>query len=74
MQKKIILILLLLLNRCKAPLGIDEAIKRGKKYREIGADVVFVEAPHFVEELSTISSQIDAPLVANMIEEVSHQI
>ena len=31
--------------------------------------MVFVEAPHSVEELSTISSQIDAPLVANMIEE-----
>ncbi len=53
----------------RAPLGIDEAIKRGKKYREIGADVVFVEAPHSIEELKNISSEIDAPLVANMIEE-----
>ncbi len=53
----------------RAPLGIDEAIKRGKKYREIGADVVFVEAPHSIEELKAISSEIDAPLVANMIEE-----
>lgn len=53
----------------RAPLGIDEAIKRGKKYREIGADVVFVEAPHSIEELKGISSEIDAPLVANMIEE-----
>jgi len=54
----------------RAPLGIEEAIKRGKKYREIGADVIFVEAPHSIEELKTISSEInDAPLVANMIEE-----
>ena len=53
----------------RAPLGIDEAIRRGKKYHEIGADVIFVEAPHSVEELATISSEIDAPLVANMIEE-----
>ncbi len=53
----------------RAPLGIDEAIKRGKKYREVGADVVFVEAPHSVEELKDISSEIDAPLVANMIED-----
>src|SRR5919112_737445 len=53
----------------RAPLGIDEAIKRGKKYREIGADVVFVEAPHSIEELKAISSEIDAPLVANMIED-----
>jgi 2,3-dimethylmalate lyase len=53
----------------RAPLGINEAIKRGKKYREVGADVVFVEAPHSVEELATIPSEINAPLVANMIEE-----
>ena len=53
----------------RAPLGIDEAIRRAKKYREIGADAIFVEAPHSVEELSIISSAIDAPLVANMIEE-----
>jgi 2,3-dimethylmalate lyase len=53
----------------RSPLGIDEAIRRGKRYKEIGADVVFVEAPHSVDELSIISSQIDAPLVANMIEE-----
>ena len=53
----------------RAPLGIDEAIKRGKRYRAIGADVVFVEAPHSVEELKAIASEIDAPLVANMIEE-----
>ncbi|MGN6350930.1 MAG: isocitrate lyase/PEP mutase family protein [Candidatus Nitrosocosmicus sp.] len=53
----------------RAPLGIDEAIRRGKRYREIGADAIFVEAPHSVEELSIISSEIDAPLVANMIEE-----
>jgi methylisocitrate lyase len=53
----------------RAPLGIDEAIKRGKRYREIGADVVFVEAPHSIEELKAISSEIDAPLVANMIED-----
>ena len=53
----------------RAPLGIDEAIRRGKKYHDIGADVIFVEAPHSVEELAAISSEIDAPLVANMIEE-----
>ena len=35
----------------RAPLGIDEAIKRGKEYRKIGADVIFVEAPKTVDEL-----------------------
>ena len=53
----------------RAPLGIDEAIKRRKRGRENGDDVVFVEAPHSIEELKAISSEIDAPLVANMIED-----
>ncbi len=52
-----------------APLGIEEAIRRGKKYREIGADAVFIEAPRTIEDLKRISEEIDAPLVANMIEE-----
>lgn len=53
----------------RAPLGLDEAIERGKSYRKVGADVVFVEAPRTVEELKRISNEIDAPLVANMIED-----
>ena len=52
-----------------APLGIEEAIKRGKLYREIGADIVFVEAPRSLEDMKKIADQIDGPLVANMIEE-----
>lgn len=52
-----------------APLGLDEAIKRGKIYRDIGADIVFVEAPRSIDDMKKISEQIDAPLVANMIEE-----
>jgi 2,3-dimethylmalate lyase len=52
-----------------APLGIEEAIKRGKLYREMGADLVFVEAPRSLDDLKKIAKQIDAPLVANMIEE-----
>ncbi|VFJ15001.1 isocitrate lyase/PEP mutase family protein [Candidatus Nitrosocosmicus franklandus] len=52
-----------------APLGLDEAIRRGKLYKEIGADIVFVEAPHSIEDMKMVSAQIDAPLVANIIEE-----
>jgi methylisocitrate lyase len=53
----------------RAPLGLDEAIERGKAYRKAGADVVFVEAPRTVEELKKVADEIDAPLVANMIED-----
>lgn len=52
----------------RAPLGLEEAIERGKQYRKAGADVIFVEAPRSVEELRQVAREIDAPLVANMIE------
>ena len=53
----------------RAPLGFDEAVRRGNLYRDAGADVVFVEAPQSMEELSGIVANVpDAPLFANMIE------
>jgi 2-methylisocitrate lyase-like PEP mutase family enzyme len=51
--------------------GLDEAIRRGKAYREAGADVVFVElkgSPNIVEELRRVTSEIDAPCLANVEE------
>ena len=48
--------------------GIDEAIRRGKLYRDAGADIVFVEAPESDEEMKRICSEIDAPTLANMVE------
>ena len=53
----------------RASLGLDEAINRGKTYFKAGADVIFIEAPTSTKELSKIATEIDAPLVANMIEE-----
>lgn len=52
----------------RAPLGLDEAIERGKMYYKEGADVVFVEAPQSEDELREIPKKINAPLLANMIE------
>jgi carboxyvinyl-carboxyphosphonate phosphorylmutase len=53
----------------RAPIGLEVAIERGKAYRMAGADVIFVEAPRSVEELKKVANEIDAPLVANMIED-----
>ena len=53
----------------RAPLGLPEAIDRAREYRNAGADVIFVEAPRSIDELKQIAEQIDAPLVANMIED-----
>jgi len=52
----------------RAPLGLDEAIERGRHYYKEGADVIFVEAPQSEEELKEVAQKIKAPLVANMIE------
>lgn len=53
----------------RAPLGLEEAINRGKAYINVGADVLFVEAPQSVAELEIIAANFsDVPLVANIVE------
>jgi len=48
--------------------GIDEAIERGNRYREAGADLIFIEAPPSVEEMRRINREVKAPTSANMVE------
>ena len=48
--------------------GLDDAIRRCRRYREAGADALFVEGPRSVEELSIIGRELPPPLVANMLE------
>lgn len=53
----------------RGSLGLSEAIDRGKRARDLGADAVFVEAPASVDELESIARALpDVPLVANMAE------
>jgi len=51
----------------RAVLGLDEAIARGNRYGEAGADIVFVEAPRSVAELHRIATEIEGPAMVNMI-------
>ena len=49
--------------------GLDSALERAKAYRDIGADVLFVEAPTSLEELRRIGEELrGTPLLANMVE------
>lgn len=48
--------------------GIDEAIERGNTYAEAGADVIFIEAPHSIEDMKRICREVKAPLSVNMVE------
>jgi len=43
--------------------GIDEAIERGNKYREAGADLIFVEAPASKQDIAKIAREVAAPLM-----------
>jgi 2,3-dimethylmalate lyase len=53
-----------------AVLGIDEAIRRAKLYRDAGADAVFVEAPRSLADLTRIRNEVaEVTLVANMVEQ-----
>lgn len=49
-------------------LGLPEAIKRGKAFKDAGADAVFIEAPETKQEMAEIARQVPGPLVANMLE------
>ncbi len=44
--------------------GIDEAVERGNRYREAGADLIFVEAPTSKEDMVKIAREVEAPTMA----------
>ncbi|EJJ31468.1 isocitrate lyase/PEP mutase family protein [Rhizobium sp. CF142] len=51
----------------RTSLGFDEAIRRGKAYAEVGADVIFIESPETEEELELAAAEIKTPLLANIV-------
>ena len=51
----------------RAPLGLDEAIARARRYAAAGADVIFVEAPQSEREIEAIAAAVDAPLLVNIV-------
>src|SRR3989338_3731610 len=51
----------------RAVTGLDDAIDRGNRYAEAGADVIFVEAPQSMDEVQRIAREVKAPLLANMV-------
>ncbi|KKM10117.1 carboxyvinyl-carboxyphosphonate phosphorylmutase [Clostridiales bacterium PH28_bin88] len=48
--------------------GLADALERAQAYEEAGADVIFVEAPESVEEMRRITSAVQLPTLANMVE------
>ena len=49
--------------------GLEDALRRGRAYREAGADVIFIEAPRSIEELHALAQAFpDVPLLYNWAE------
>jgi 2,3-dimethylmalate lyase len=48
--------------------GLDDAIERAHRYREAGADLIFIEALTSKEEMIRVNREIDAPIMATQIE------
>ncbi len=48
--------------------GIDDALERGARFLEAGADILFVEAPVSVDQMKLVTSTLKSWHVANMVE------
>ncbi|MEM7191043.1 MAG: isocitrate lyase/PEP mutase family protein, partial [Pseudomonadota bacterium] len=48
--------------------GLNEALTRAAGFAEAGADILFVEAPHTVEEMAIICREVPGHHLANMLE------
>lgn len=51
----------------RATHDFDEAIERGRLYRDAGADIIFVEAPESIDEIKAIPQEFDAPVLFNLV-------
>jgi 2-methylisocitrate lyase-like PEP mutase family enzyme len=46
--------------------GIDEAIRRGREYRQAGADAIMIMAPRTIDDLVRFREGVDGPLVCTV--------
>ncbi len=60
--------LLLARTDARGVVGYDEAVSRAQAYLEAGADGIFPEALHDVEEFTRFAKDVDTILLANMTE------
>jgi 2-methylisocitrate lyase-like PEP mutase family enzyme len=61
-------ILIMARTDARACVSLDEAILRCQLFREIGADITFLEAPLNEEEMRRYCADVDGPKMANLIE------
>ncbi len=61
-------ILIMARTDARAPLGFDEALNRCKDFAELGADILFLEAPQSEDEMARFCQEVSKPCMANMIQ------
>ncbi|MEM7529677.1 MAG: isocitrate lyase/PEP mutase family protein [Pseudomonadota bacterium] len=61
-------ILILARTDARHELGIAEAIARATRFAELGADILFVEAPRTEAEMREICASLPGPKMANIVE------
>jgi 2-methylisocitrate lyase-like PEP mutase family enzyme len=62
-------ILILARTDARGPLGFDEALERCRAFADLGADIVFPEAPLSEREMAAFCSALTVPVMANMVEQ-----
>jgi 2-methylisocitrate lyase-like PEP mutase family enzyme len=62
-------ILILARTDARATDGLEEALYRARAFEELGADIVFVEAPLDEFELERVAKSVQVPALANMLEQ-----
>ena len=61
-------ILIMARTDARACVSLDEAIARCQAFRDIGADITFLEAPVSIEEMRRYCDDVPGPKMANLIE------
>lgn len=61
-------ILIMARTDARACVSLDEAIARCRSFRELGADITFLEAPLNEAEMRRYCAEVDGPKMANLIE------
>ena len=61
-------ILIMARTDARATLGLDEAIDRCRAFRDLGADITFLEAPESEAEMQRYCNEVNGPKMANLIE------
>lgn len=51
----------------RATNGLDDALERGQRFAEEGADIIFIEAPESLAEVETVMRHFERPQVLNLV-------